>query len=565
MTHNSLIRIQKVLVIQYSRMGDLVQSLPLLKRLKIACADIQITLLCVKEYVPLIQNSTLIDRTIALPVKEFITVMQPAKAGKPQNIDLLLKTPELNETYDIGINLTHTSGTGYLLSHVNAWVKYGRIDYFDGDLHLLGLWPKYLMASLSARKENPFNIVDIYAGFSPLGHQPALLTLAVDDTDRKNALMLLKANGYRQSCHTIAFQMSASQSHRAWPLKQFAQLAKKLLEYPNIQIVLIGGKTEVESTTRFCEMIKTEMINLVGKTELADLPAVLKQCDLLISNDSGPMHIAAAVATPVVGLFFATAFYAETAPYGNNHVVLQVEIDCSPCHRDTVCKNQICIDFLPVEAVFEIAIQRLFDQPVQLSKDYPNLFGYKTCFLENCTLGYKPVNKKISPMFETGLIGRVAWEPVLGLKQDLNYIKQMIGRWPETSDFAASLKKHGSDYQNLAAIFQAGINLLNDISNGCDSTSDIPNELPILAHIIKKTEWDVEQCKNAPELFRAFHTLVIQLGRDKKDPGPDKTCSKENSSTQIEMVKEKYGCLLEMLTLFDTTLKHVCDSEFILD
>jgi ADP-heptose:LPS heptosyltransferase len=96
--------------------------------------------------------------------------------------------------------------------------------------------------------------------------------------------------------------------------------------------------------------------NLAGQTDLFQLAELYRRCCVVISNDSGPMHLAAAVGTPVVAIFGPTD-PALTGPYGKQHVALRADIPCSPCFKDS-CANRVhmeCMKLITVEQVLEAA------------------------------------------------------------------------------------------------------------------------------------------------------------------------------------------------------------------
>ncbi|SPJ15118.1 hypothetical protein SBDP2_2160005 [Syntrophobacter sp. SbD2] len=103
--------------------------------------------------------------------------------------------------------------------------------------------------------------------------------------------------------------------HRAWPPERFADLANRLLRHREIEIVLLGVEGEQELAREMQSHLEFPLIDLVGKTGISELLGVLKQCSLLVSNDTGTIHMAAAAGVGTVGLFFSTAYFAETAPY----------------------------------------------------------------------------------------------------------------------------------------------------------------------------------------------------------------------------------------------------------
>ena len=107
---------------------------------------------------------------------------------------------------------------------------------------------------------------------------------------------------------------------------------------------MIGGPDERADVAAVRAMMKTPAIDLAGATTVGLLPALLSKASLLMTNDSGPMHIAAAVGTPVVALFGPTSAI-RTGPYGVGHSVLTGKVPCSPCFSRT-CHNTLPLECL---------------------------------------------------------------------------------------------------------------------------------------------------------------------------------------------------------------------------
>lgn len=93
------------------------------------------------------------------------------------------------------------------------------------------------------------------------------------------------------------------------------------------------------------------VVDLSGKTGIAEMGAVLKQCGMLISGDTGPMHIAAAVGTPVLALFYGTAYPWETGPYGPGHFIMFPDLPCAPCSNPDACEGHRCKEMLTPDRV----------------------------------------------------------------------------------------------------------------------------------------------------------------------------------------------------------------------
>ena len=115
---------------------------------------------------------------------------------------------------------------------------------------------------------------------------------------------------------------------------------------------MIGGPDERAEVAAVIGMMKTAAIDLAGATTVGLLPALLSKASLMITNDSGPMHVAAAVGTPVVALFGPTSAI-RTGPYGVGHDVLTGKVPCSPCFSRT------CHNTLPLECLKLVSPQQV--------------------------------------------------------------------------------------------------------------------------------------------------------------------------------------------------------------
>lgn len=135
-----------------------------------------------------------------------------------------------------------------------------------------------------------------------------------------------------------------------WPLKRYAELVDVIASKLKAQPFLIGSKEDAVRVNELLSMTKSNPLNLSGKTSLLQLSALLKKADLLITNDSGPMHIASAVGTPVVAIFGPTR-PVRTGPYGNSHVVLQSGLPCANCLKKR-CSDLKCMESITVDEVF---------------------------------------------------------------------------------------------------------------------------------------------------------------------------------------------------------------------
>lgn len=143
-------------------------------------------------------------------------------------------------------------------------------------------------------------------------------------------------------------------SSKRWHTERFAELARMIAHKLNGSVVILGGHSETGIADEIVNYIQNvELLNLAGKTVLRELAAVLSEVDLLVTNDSGPMHIGYAVGTPVVALFGSTS-PELTGPAGKDAVVVKKDVYCAPCfERECRQMDLECMDLITPEEVFD--------------------------------------------------------------------------------------------------------------------------------------------------------------------------------------------------------------------
>lgn len=440
----------KFFVIQMGRMGDVVQSLPLLKRLREQKSPCEITLLCIREPAQLLGDFVPVDRFVSIPYAYYKKLR--SRENPSTGLRFLLEIAELRESYDLVINLTHDFLSASLCYNIRSRKKSGLVQDREGRVSLQGDWGKYLFSAATDRNnraQNLINLVDIHIGMGGLRHQAMEKWLETGEEEARSADALLVENGWRRRGKLVAFQMGANQPHRAWPVSHFASLWTALTEHPGVEAVLLGAPAETGLGEEFLRRAHIPAVNLIGKTRVSELPAILKKCDLLVSNDTGTAHIAAAVGTRVLGLYFSTAFFGETAPFGGGHVVLQVETECTPCLKDR-CQETWCRDYLGVEAVRASAERMLFGRKEPLP-ECPNLSIYESRFLSNGTLIYVPVAEKISERYQAAFLNRILWEKALGLEQDEKFLAGFYPRLLPLETYRSKLEACRIEYESLSS------------------------------------------------------------------------------------------------------------------
>jgi len=183
-----------------------------------------------------------------------------------------------------------------------------------------------------------------------LPEQDAIRFDVSEEKRRRGAEILLEA-GARPHALRIALGAGASfGAARCWAPERFAEAANRLAEQNDADVVLIGTAGETLVTGAIAQKLRKPAIDLTGKTTIAELPGTLSQCHLFIGNDSGVMHVAAAVGLAVVGVFGPTDPFG-TAPATSRRAIVQEKPYCSPCFLRRCPTDHRCMTGISAEMV----------------------------------------------------------------------------------------------------------------------------------------------------------------------------------------------------------------------
>jgi hypothetical protein len=150
----------------------------------------------------------------------------------------------------------------------------------------------------------------------------------------------------------VAFQLGASQDYRRWPVPAFVRAARVLWTRLGLSAVLLGTATEAHLAREFMDQADFPCTDLTGQTDLPTLAAVLTRTKLLLTNDTGTMHLAAGLGVPVAAVFLATAQPFDTGPYLEGSVSLEPDLPCHPCSFGQECPHNLaCRDLIDGERV----------------------------------------------------------------------------------------------------------------------------------------------------------------------------------------------------------------------
>jgi heptosyltransferase-2 len=179
----------------------------------------------------------------------------------------------------------------------------------------------------------------------------SFIKLHVPEENHRRAAEFLLSQGVKSDGLRIAIGAGASYgSAKCWPPDRFAELANRLQAKAQADVILFGTPAEASVASAIAAGMSHPPTDLTGKTSIHDLPALLSQCHLFIGNDSGAMHVAAAVGLPVVAVFGPTDPFG-TAPVTPRCTVVQEKPYCSPCFLRRCPTDHRCMTRVTPEAV----------------------------------------------------------------------------------------------------------------------------------------------------------------------------------------------------------------------
>ncbi len=185
--------------------------------------------------------------------------------------------------------------------------------------------------------------------------------LELTDSNQRTVTDLLYA-GVAASDLMIGFAPGAKLEPNRWPVERFIEVGNRLAAR-GYRIVVLGGSSEVAMCERIAEALGRNAVSLAGKTTVRESCEVLARCAMLICNDSGVQHLAAAVGTPCVSLFTRREFPGMWWPHGAQHEVLLKDVECHTCFLDACPYDNKCIKAIGVDEVIAAAGRVLARQP----------------------------------------------------------------------------------------------------------------------------------------------------------------------------------------------------------
>lgn len=317
--------------------GDAVMATPVFSDLRMLFPKAHIVALAPEHICELLQN---------LPIDEFISFSREPKKKRAESKRIILELRK--RRFDLGILLTRSFSSAWMFWKGNVTWRLGFKD------HLRSL---LLNIAVSLPKKEQHDVLTYRAILNPFGalqneRKPHLVVRNEEKARMQETLASLLGD---RECITLNIGAAYGPA-KCWPKERFKEVAKALLAAGKA-VIFIGDEKSKELVEKIMQDLSGPVFNFAGKTTIRELMALLSLSRCVVSNDSGPMHMAAALGTPLVAIFGSTS-PQRTGPFGLG-LVIKKDISCSPCYKRTCPRNAECMTLITVEDVLA-AIEEVY-------------------------------------------------------------------------------------------------------------------------------------------------------------------------------------------------------------
>lgn len=332
-----------ILIVKLSAIGDVIHALPVAHAIKQCNPDARITWVVEKAAYDLLTNNPNIDNLILFEKARYkslggLIANVPAfgRQLKSYRFDLVLDLQGLFKSAAISWLSGAKERLGYCdmreLSHLVS-------SPVCGDHHKGHVVERYL---------------DVIRSFGCSVNQVAF-PIGITAEEQQQTESIASKAGIKLDHHFVALAPGTNWTTKCWPTANYAELADSLYDNGIIPVI-VGGPGDANLAAEITSCTRIPPINLVGRTNLKQLAYLIKQAKVFIGGDTGPMHLAVAVGTPVI-TFFGPTDPARNGPYQGNNIIIRADRSCVNCWKRSC--DKVCLDTISVGTVFT-AIQRIF-------------------------------------------------------------------------------------------------------------------------------------------------------------------------------------------------------------
>jgi lipopolysaccharide heptosyltransferase I len=316
---------QRILIVKPSALGDIVHALPVLNLLRRRFRSAEMSWLVTPAFAPLLEDHPQIDRVWRFERGPRGGAWRDARTMKGL---ASLRRQLRDHRFDLVIDLQGLFRSGWLTAQTRAPLRVG----FAYAREAAAIFYTHKVRSRGVERHAIERYLDVAEELG-CGRGPVEFEFGVGDGVRS---AVQKRVGPKPYCVLLP---GTNWATKRWPVEKFLNLAKRIAAERGLRCVLAGGNDVTALVPP-----DNGIDSFAGQTSLKELVALLEGAALVVANDSGPMHIAAALGRPLVSLFGPTN-PVRTGPYGRLDTVLRLDLVCSPCYRRT-CLHHTCLQRL---------------------------------------------------------------------------------------------------------------------------------------------------------------------------------------------------------------------------
>ncbi len=333
----------RILVVRLDRVGDVILSTPVPDALRQSYPQVFIAMLVRPACQEVVQGHPSVDSVIVYDKEQ-------AHKSVPNTIRFALQLRALRFDTAIVLHPSHRSHWIPWLAQIPVRIGYAR----------KGGW--LLTHRMPHRKQEGRMHETLYTLelLKPLGISTTALRprIAILPQAESRIVSILREASVDSTDRLVAIHPSASCVSKRWMPERFAQVADRLIIEEKVRICLVAGSEDARYAHAVAARMRFSVLNFAGRLRMSELAALLKRCRLLISNDSGPVHVAAAVGIPVVDIFGRNQSGLSPTrwgPWGEGHVILHKEVGCVRCLAHACDIGFLCLTSLSVDEVYQAA------------------------------------------------------------------------------------------------------------------------------------------------------------------------------------------------------------------
>jgi len=392
-----------ILLVNITRLGDMLQATPTIAGMKRENPECKVSVLVEKQFEEVCHSLPNIDEVISIDLGMTVRSLAREQEGIVDAFDYVTEfVDELRaKRFDYCLNMSSSAYTALLLKLVGIERNGGWVSDEEGYRIISSEWARLFAASVfhQNRQFNALNLVDVFRCSAEVSDHPRHLLFSLKTEAIEHARQLIAEAQFTNTGPLITVQAGASQGKRQWAPSRFIQMINVLTRQHNARVVMVGTKKElsiIDPIRAGCDA--QNVFVAAGRTNIPQLAALVKQSDVLVTGDTGTMHVAVSVGTPVVSMFLASAYGFETGPYSEGNLVLQPVIGCGPCNPNKPCLGLECHDQIDPGGVAQLAIHRARQDfttlPVELEQyfDPSKVILYRSSFDERGFCKLDPLN-----------------------------------------------------------------------------------------------------------------------------------------------------------------------------